>query len=147
MGFGAETCSVFRRAPATPPLSVVDEQAVLPEGALPKERYVRRYSLREVRIGDDTPYFTTQGPFGFVAPIRVWVAVYTLSGVGDEKHRPGLVVLSEDEAMPMVFHGGCTVVNLVADQDDGQTLASWCNVDDRPTADGSLQPVPTFIRR
>jgi hypothetical protein len=147
MGFGAETCSVFRRAPATPPLPVVDEQAVLPEGALPKERYVRRYSLREVRIGDDTPYFTTQGPFGFGAPIRVWVAVYTLSGGGDEQHRPGLVELSEDEAMPMVFHGGCTVVNLVADQDNGETLASWCNMDDRPTADGSLQSVPTFIRR
>ena len=147
MGFGAEPCLVFRRAPASPPVSVVDAQAVLPDGALPKERYVRRYSLREVRVGDDTPYFTTQGEFGFVSPIRVWVAVYTLSGSGDEKHQPGLVVLSGDEAMPMVFHGGCTVVNLVADPDDGQTLASWCNVDDRPTADGSLQAVPTFIRR
>lgn len=146
MGFGAETCFVFRRAPASPPVSVVDAQAILPDGALPKEQYVRRYSPREVRIGDDTPYFTTEGEFGFVAPIRVWVAVYTLSG-GDERHPPGLIVLSEDEAMPMAFHGGCSVVNLVADQDDGQTLASWCNVDDRPTADGSLQVVPTFIRR
>ncbi len=146
MGFGAETCFVLRRAPASPPVSAVDVKAVLPDGALPKKRYVRRYSLREVRIGDDTPYFTTQGDFGFVAPVRVWVAVYTLSGGGDEKHQPGLVVLSEDEAMPMVFHGGCTVVNLVADPNDGQTLASWCNVDG-PTADGPLQPVPTFIRR
>lgn len=151
MGFGAEPCLVFKRAPASPPVSVVDAQAILPDGALPEERYVRRYSLREVRVGDDTPYFTTQGQFGFVSPVRVWVAVYTLGGGGggggDEKHQPGLVVLSEDEAMPMVFHGGCTVVNVIADPDDGQTLASWCNVDDSPTADGSLRAVPTFIRR
>jgi hypothetical protein len=147
MGFGAETCFVLRRAPASPPVSAVDAKAVLPDGALPKERYVRRYSLREVRLGDDTPYFTTQREFGFVAPRRVWVAVYTFPGDLDENQRPGLVVMSEDDAMPMVFHGGCAVVNLVADPDDGKTLASWCNVDDRPTADGSLKQVPTFIRR
>jgi hypothetical protein len=146
-GFGAEPCYVLRRAPASPPVSVVDARAVLPDGALPKERYIRRYSLREVLIGDDTPYFTTQGEFGFVAPRRVWVAVYTLPGHLDEKHRPGLIVMSEEEAMPMAVHGGCMVVNLVADPDDGQTFASWCNVDDRPTADGSPRAVPTFIRR
>lgn len=145
--FGAETCHVLRRAPASPPVSVVDAQAVLPDGALPKERYLRRYSLREVRIGDDTPYFTTQGAFAFVGPRRVWVAVYTLAGDGDERTQPGRVVLSGGEAMPMVFHGGCAVVNLVADPDDGQTLASWCNVDFRPTTDGSPRSVPTFIRR
>jgi len=71
-GFGAEPCYVLRRAPASPPVLVVDERAVLPRGALPKERYVRRYSLRDVQIGDDTPYFTTQGGFGFIAPRRVW---------------------------------------------------------------------------
>jgi hypothetical protein len=147
MGFGAETCFVLRRAPASPPVSVVDAQAVLPDGALPKERYVRRYSLREVRIGDDTPYFTTQGVFAHLGTRRVWVAVYTLSGDDAGQHQPGVVVLSEDEAMPMVFHGGCRAVNLVADPDDGQTLASWCNVDDRPTADGSPRAVPSFIRR
>ena len=147
MGFGAETCFVLRRAPASPPVSAVDAKAVLPDGALPKEQYVRRYSLREVRVGDDTPYFTTEGEFGFVAPRRVWVAVYTFPGDLDEKQRPGLIVISEDDAMPMVFHGGCAVVNLVADPDDGKTLASWCNVDDRPTADGSPRAVPTFIRR
>ncbi|WP_332659722.1 hypothetical protein [Brevundimonas sp.] len=146
-GFGAESCDVLRRAPALPPVSVVHAQAVLPDGALPKERYVRRYSLREVHIGDDTPYFTTQGGFDFVEPRRVWVAVYTLAGDGDEKRQPGLVVLSGDEAMPMVFHGGCAVVNLVADPDDGQTLASWCNVDDRPVADESPRATPWFIRR
>lgn len=146
-GFGAEPCSILRRAPASPPVSAVDGKAVLPNGALPGERYFRRYSLREVQIGDDTPYFTTQGDYGFMAPRRVWVAVYTLSGDGDEKGRPGLVVLADDEAMPMVFHGGCAVVNLVADPDDGQTLASWCNIDDRPTADGSARAASIFIRR
>lgn len=147
MGFGAETCFVLRRAPASPPVWAVEAKAVLPDGALSKERYVRRYSLREVRVGDDTPYFTTQGEFGFVAPRRVWVAVYTLPGDLDEKQRSGLIVMSEGDAMPMVFHGGCAVVNLVADPDDGKTLASWCNVDYRPTEDGSPRAVPTYIRR
>ncbi|HEY0600186.1 hypothetical protein [Brevundimonas sp.] len=147
MGFGDETCFVFRHAPASPPVSVVDAQAVLPDGALPRERYVRRYSLREVRIGDDTPYFTTQGVFHHVTPRRFWVAVYTLPGDLDEKQRPALIVMSEEEAMPMVFHGGCRTVNLVADPDDGQTLASWCNADDRPTADGSPRASPAFVRR
>lgn len=145
MGFGAEPCHMLRRAPASPAVSVVDARAVLPDGALPKERYVRRYSLREVRIGDDTPYFTTQGVYAHLGPRRVWVAIYTLRGDGGEQHRPGLIVRSKDEAMPEVFHGGCAVVNLVADPDDGQTLASWCNVDDRPTLDGLPRPLPHYI--
>lgn len=147
MGFGAETCFVLRRAPASPPVSVVDAQAVLPDGAFPRERYLRRYSLRDVRIGDDTPYFTTQGVFAHVGPRRVWVAVYTLAGDGGYEPQPGRLVLAEDEAMPMVFHGGCTVVNLVADPDDGRTLASWCNADYRPAANGSPRALPSFVRR
>lgn len=145
-GFGAEPCSIFRRTPDFPPIAVVDEQAVLPEGAAPRDRYVRRYSLREVTIGDDTPFFTSQGEFGFLGPRRVWVAVYALPGTPAETGRPGLIVLAEAEEMPMIFHGGCHVVNLVADPDDGRTLASWCNVDDRLTPDGAPRPVPHFIR-
>lgn len=97
-------------------------------------------------IGEDTPYFTTQGMFAFMGPRRAWVAVYTLPGEADEAARPGVVTLSRDERLPMVFHGGCAVVNLVADPDDGATLASWCNVDTRPTADGSPRALPSFVR-
>ena len=103
--------------------------------------------LREISADEDAPYFTPQGVFQFFEPRRFWVAVYTLRGDEDEKHPPGLVVLSKDEEMPMVFHGGCTVVNLIADPDDGQTLASWCNIDDRPTADGSPRRLSTLVRR
>lgn len=136
---GRPTRILFDQAPVTS----VDEQAVLPDGAPDKARYVRRYSLREVRIGEDTPYFTTQGALEFDAPRRVWVGVYTLPGDLEEDGRPGATYVPEQGELPTVFHGGCSVVNLVADPDDGRTLASWCNVDDRP---GASRWLPSYVR-
>lgn len=121
----------------------VDAQAVLPDEAHAKARYVRRYSLREVKIGDDTPYFTTQGALEFETPRRVWVGVYTLPGDLEEQGQAGASFVPDDGDLPVVFHGGCSVVNLVSDPVDGATLASWCNVDDRP---GASRWLPSFVR-
>lgn len=117
--------------------SFVDAQAVLPQGAAEKNRYVRRYMLTTVMIGEDTSYFTTQTDFAFDVPRQVWVGVYSLEGQPDERSRSGLRVVSRPEDMPVSFHGGCTIVNLVADAATGETLASWCNIDDRPGPDGA----------
>lgn len=106
----------------------VDAQAILPAGAFAKDQYTRSYLLADVKSTEDTPYFTTSEGFELPQPRRVWVAVYVLPEPL-ETERPGIRVHAKAEQMPMVFHGGCGVVNLVADARSGETLASWCNVE------------------
>lgn len=124
----------------------MDTRAVLPQGAAAKDRYVRRYLLTNVMIGDDTRYFTTQTDFAFDVPRQVWIGVYSLEGSLNERGRPGMHVVSKPDDMPEFVHGGCDTVNLVADADTGETLASWCNIDDRPAPNGMPRPLPEFRR-
>lgn len=107
----------------------VDAQAILPAGAFAKDQYTRSYLLADVKSTEDTPYFTTSEDFELAQPRRVWVAVYVLPDPLLETERLGLQVHTRAEQMPMAFHGGCGVVNLVADARSGETLASWCNVE------------------
>lgn len=120
-----------------------DAQAILPVGTFAKERYARSYLLAHVESTEDTPYFTTSEEFELSRPKRVWAAVYVLAEPHSATKRAGLQVHARPEQMPIAFHGGCEVVNLVADARTGETLASWCNV----TSTGSdkpLQRIPRF---
>jgi hypothetical protein len=138
LAFGLAGCKPEQGSAAS-----VDAQAMLPTGALAKDRYARSYLLADVKSTEDTPYFTTSEDFDLAEPRRVWVAVYVLPEPLLETERPGIQVHTRAEQMPMVFHGGCGVVNLVADARSGETLASWCNVESTPP-DGPLQRIPRF---
>lgn len=123
----------------SPPHKRVDDLAVLPDGAMAKSGYARFYALIELKTDEDLP-FTTSHTFTLDTPRQVWVGVFT-DDVEITANTPriplpssGATRIEELEDFPRIFHGGCHVVNLVADAQTGETLASWCNVDDRPSA-------------
>lgn len=117
----------------------VDDLAVLPDGAVAKSKYARFYTLIDLKSDEDLP-FTTSHTFTLDAPRQVWVGMFT-DDVDITANTPrvplpssGATRIEAIEDFPKIFHGGCHVINLVADTKTGQTLASWCNVDDRPSA-------------
>ena len=118
-GCGSDTASVAR----------VDAQAVLPPGVAGKERYARHYLLMDVKSSDDTPFFTTSPEFVLPEARRVWVGVLVRPGERFSPGSPGVRVVERAADMPELYHGGCDVVNLVADAATGRTLSSSCNVD------------------
>ncbi|MHC3128071.1 hypothetical protein OB03_12635 [Brevundimonas sp. GN22] len=129
----------------SPPHLRVDDLAVLPEGAMAKSDYARFYALIELKSELDLP-FTTSHTFTLAAPRKVWVSVFTedvelAANIPSVPWPPsGATRIEAMEDFPQIFHGGCRVVNLVADFETGETLASWCNVDDRPSALPSKVP-------
>lgn len=132
-------------APQTPPRTQVtaaeaNARAVLPEGARPKDAYGAYYLLKSVRTAEDLP-FTTSNDFALPQARRVWVAVFTAAPGAPR----GLHVVKGEAEMPQVVHGGCIAVNLIADAATGETLASWCNIDDRPPIGGMPRPLAIYI--
>lgn len=131
-----------------PPHKRVDDLAVLPDEAMSKSDYARFYALIELKTDEDLP-FTTTHTFTLDTPRQVWVGVFTddVEITADTPRIPlpssGAIRIEALEDFPRIFHGGCHVVNLVADAQTGETLASWCNVDDRPSA--SLSRVPYYF--
>lgn len=114
-----------------------DDLAVLPDGAMTKSEYARFYTLIDLKSDEDLPV-TTSHTFTLDAPRQVWAGVFT-DDVEITANTPrvplpksGATRIEALEDFPRIFHGGCHVVNLVADVETGETLASWCNVDDRP---------------
>lgn len=126
-----------------PRVAQVDAQAILPAVGLKKEKFVRCYMLITVRDGDEIPFTTTGEAPRLDGPRRVWVAVFVRTPSVWTSAPSGVHLVRERGQFPEYVHGGCQVVNLIADADTGKTLSSWCNVDlgvsgDRPT------PVPHF---
>lgn len=126
---------------ATP--KTVDAYAVLPDGRL-KNDYIRYYLLITITNETDLP-FTTSHDFALPAPHLVWAGVYVRTPSVWTASRAGMHVVKRKEDFPEVFHGGCDVVNIVADAHSGQTLGSWCNVDDGAGENGMPRPAPQYI--
>lgn len=126
-----------------PPVAKVDAQAILPAADLKKTDFVRYYMLTTVRDGDELPFTTSGAPPKLDAPRTVWVAVFVRTPSVWTSAPAGIHLVRGRDRFPEYVHGGCEVVNLIADAHTGRTLSSWCNVDlgvssDRPT------PIPHF---
>lgn len=130
-------------APSDATLQIVDARAVLPDGLL-KRDYVRHYLRLTITDDTDLP-FTTSHDFTLPAPRLVWAGVYVRAPGVWTASPARIEVVEQRERLPEVFHGGCDVVNIVADARTGETLGSWCNVDDRETVDGTPRRVPSYI--
>ncbi|MBO9708170.1 MAG: hypothetical protein J7521_08155 [Caulobacter sp.] len=126
-----------------PPVAQVDAQAILPAADLRKADFIRHYMLMTVRNGDELPFTTSGEPPKLDAPRRVWVAVFVRTPSVWTSAPAGIHLVRGRDQFPEYVHGGCQVVNLIADARTGRTLSSWCNVDlgvsgDKPT------PIPHF---
>lgn len=98
-----------------------------PDRPLPPDRYVRYYALVTLRSEEDLPFTTFEDSFEasetFVGRRIVGVLVSPVL-----VDRSAGVVLGESGQLPKVFHGGCSVVNVVYDPEAGQLVSAWCNV-------------------
>ena len=127
---------------ATP--EIADAHAVLPDHRLSKEQYARYYLRAVIRTDADLP-FTTAGSFSLGAPRTVWLGVYVRVPSLWSNEPAGMRVVAKREQFPAFVHGGCAVVNIVADADTGETLGSWCNIDDGSPVNGTLVSLPTYF--
>ena len=130
-------------APTTVTPETVDARAVLP-GDLDKRHYVRHYLLTTVASDEDLP-FTTSHSFILREARLVWVGVYARTPSVWTDAAPGVRVVERREEFPEFVHGGCEVVNVVSDASTGETLASWCNVDDSPPENGMPRALPVYL--
>jgi hypothetical protein len=126
-----------------PGVAQVDASAILPAPSLRKTDFLRRYMLMTVRDGDELPFTTSGAPPKLDAPRKVWVGVFVRTPSVWTSAPAEVHLVRQRDQFPEYVHGGCQVVNLIADADTGRTLSSWCNVDlggsgDRPT------PIPHF---
>lgn len=128
--------------PAT--AEVADARAVLPDQHISKDQYVRYFMRATIRSDEDLP-FTTSGSFSLTAPRAVWLGVYVRTPSVWTSAPAGMHFVPRREQFPEFVHGGCAVVNIVADGDTGGTLGSWCNIDDGPPVDGMPTPLPTYF--
>lgn len=122
---------------------VVDSRSVLPELHIRKDQYVRYFMRATIRSDEDLP-FTTSGTFSLGAPRDVWLGVFVRTPSIWTKAPAGMHVVTRRDQFPEFVHGGCSVVNLVADASTGQTLGSWCNVVGGPVH-GRPATIPTFF--
>ena len=127
---------------ATP--EIADVRAVLPDRDLSKNQYARFYLRATIRTDADLP-FTTSGSFNLGAPRMVWLGMYVRTPSLWTSASAGVHVVASREQFPEFVHGGCAVVNVIADADTGETLGSWCNIDDGAPTNGALTPLPTYF--
>lgn len=110
-------------APRNPP----GAQPSNPDRAMPPDRYIRHYALVTLRSEEDLPFTTfedePEDDSRFVGRRIVGVLVSPLV-----VQRPAGIVIDETGRLPKVFHGGCSVVNVVYDPEAGQLVSAWCNV-------------------
>jgi hypothetical protein len=130
--------------PAT--AQIADARAVLPDRHLRKGQYVRYFMRATIKSDADLP-FTTSGSFSLSAPRPVWLAVYVRTPSLWTRDRAGMHVVESRKQFPEFVHGGCAVVNLVADAQTGETLGSWCNIEDGAPVNGMPQPLPSYFPR
>lgn len=130
-------------APRAVTAQLVDDRVVLPSQDINKSFYVRHYLLMTIVSDEDLP-FTTSHSFMLSAPRDVWVGVYARTDSFWTSGPAGLEIVSRREDFPEFVHGGCEIVNVVADAHTGETLGSWCNVDNR-SEDVAKRPIPYYI--
>src|SRR5688572_25513809 len=128
--------------PSTPELA--DVRAVLPDQRLSKHQYVRYYLRATIKSDEDLP-FTTAGSFSLAAPREVWLGVFVRTPSLWTNAPAAVHAVASRKQFPELVHGGCAVVNVVADAETGETLGSWCNVDDGPPVKGMPAPLPTYF--
>lgn len=131
-------------APYPVPAETVDARVRLPDAGLRKDDYVRYYLRATITSDTDLP-FSTSHSFLISAPRDVWVAVYARTPSIWTAAPAGIYTVERRQDFPEFVHGGCETVNVVADAHTGETLGSWCNVDDRESVDGLPRRVPTYI--
>lgn len=137
-------CVVASCGYSTASVGTVDANARLPDGAPPKASYARFYQLAIVRTADDLP-FTTAPSFELSSPRRVWLGVMITQ---NEPWSAGVRLVLPKDGLPSYVHGGCRAVNLIADAESGETLSSWCNVDDGPPSENGMPTaIPVYVRR
>jgi hypothetical protein len=125
-------------------VQAVDAYVIMPPGAPGKEQYRRTYLLTQVQTTSDTPFFTSSTEFSLPKPLHVWAAVFVRSAGDVRPGSLGVNVAKQRTEMPQVFHGGCDVVNVIADATTGRTLTSWCNVGDIRSPSEQLRPIPNY---
>jgi hypothetical protein len=137
-GLSLAACSV-----PEPRVAQADARAILPATGLKKTDFVRHYMLMTVRDGDEFPFTTSGAPPKLDAPRKVWVAVFVRTPSVWTSAPAGVHLVRERGQFPEYVHGGCQVVNLIADAATGKTLSSWCNIDDGAPGDRPT-PIPHF---
>ncbi len=130
-------------APRPVAAELVDDRVVLPSREINKSDYVRHYLLTTIVSDEDLP-FTTLHSFTLSAPRDVWVGVYARAYSPWTSSSGRLEIVERREDFPEFVHGGCEIVNVVADAHTGETLGSWCNVDNR-SEDVATRPIPYYI--
>lgn len=138
------TLALAACAPNSMPAETVDARVFLPDARVKKGDYVRYYLLATITSDADLP-FTTSHSFLLPAPRDVWVAVYARTPSVWTTAPAGMHIVQKRQDFPEFVHGGCDAVNVVVDAHTGQTLGSWCNVDDRENFDGIPRRIPTYI--
>ena len=123
---------------------IVDARVVLPDRRLNKSDYVRHYLLTTITSDADLP-FTTLHSFTLPEPRVVWVGAYARTPSVWTTSPADLHVVERREQFPEFVHGGCEAVNIVADAYTGETLGSWCNVDDGPPVGGMPRRLPFYL--
>jgi hypothetical protein len=131
-------------AGAHAPAQVADARAVLPDQRLSRDSYVRYFMRATIKSDADLP-FTTSGSFSLAAPRTVWLGIYVRTPSVWTRDRAGMHLVRSRKQFPEFVHGGCAVVNLVADAETGQTLGSWCNIDDGAPVNGMPQALPSYF--
>ena len=115
-------------------ISQIEDYLRMPVGARPAREYIRYYSIVTPKTEDDLPFTTLIEPPQVPWGTPVVLGVFVQRGTGDLwgiKGEPRAIIAPDAKKLPNLVHGGCSVVNVVADPHTEQTLGSWCNVDDR----------------
>lgn len=121
-----------------------DERVVLPAEGLNKSDYVRYYLLATITSDTDLPVSTSHSLL-LPEPREVWVGVFARTPSIWTTAPAGMQIVDRREAFPQFVHGGCDALNVVVDAHTGDTLGSWCNVDDRQSLDGIPRRIPIYV--
>lgn len=112
-------------APGPPPSLPPGWPASAPDRARPLDQYVRHYALVTLGPEEELPFSTFEDPPppGFAG--RRIVGVLSSPEIVE---RPAGVLISQSGQLPQIFHGGCSVVNVIYDPGTGRLISIWCNV-------------------
>lgn len=131
-------------APKPISAELADERVVLPDERLNKSDYVRHYLLTTIMSDTDLPVSTSHS---FLLPVsrQVWVGIFARTPSVWTTAPAGMAIVERRQDFPEFVHGGCDAVNVVVDAHTGETLGSWCNVDNRQSLNGIPRRIPIYI--
>ena len=117
-------------------LAAPGEQGGMPAWALPLGRYVRHYALVSLDSEEDLPTTTIFSVPPDAPEYAEGFKGRRIAGVlalEREVDRPPGILLVHRHQLPVIFHGGCAIVNVVYDPQADRLVGAWCNYDDRLT--------------